>query len=374
MKISNRGIINRGEPNTPRAFSTFPALTPLADGSLLATYRVGSSKDSADGTLELKRSDDGGQSWSTAATPFATALNGLNGSLRVGYITDLGNGHLLLAALWVDRQTYPGQPLFNEETEGCLPMEIVIADSHDLGRTWSDWRVVSVPPDVGPPSLTNPVLVLPSGRLALSIETNKTYLDRDQWLQRVVYLYSEDQGQTWSEPVTTCQDPTGRIFNWDQRAGVCPDGRVITFTWTYDRQTTQYLNIQRHLSADEGATWSAPDDLGFPDQAAHPAILPDGRVVLAYVDRFQSHSIRARLAPAADAPFDAASEVELYRQTINSPQTAAGQGDTGDLLAEMGLWSFGLPFSAALPDGTVMVVYYAGDDDGMEVRWARLSL
>ena len=208
----------------------------------------------------------------------------------------------------------------------------------------------------------------------MSIETNKTYLDRGQWLQRVVYLYSEDQGQTWGDPVTTCQDPTGRIFNWDQRAGVCPDGRVVTFSWTYDRQTTQYLNIQRHLSADEGATWSAPDDLGFPDQAAHPAILPDGRIVLAYVDRFQSHSIRARLALAADAPFDAATEVELYRQTTESPQSAAGQGDTGDLLAEMGLWSFGLPFSAALPDGDVMVVYYAGDDACMEVRWARLSL
>ena len=162
MKISNQGIINRGQPNTPRAFSTFPALTPLADGSLLATYRVGSSKDSADGTIELKRSDDGGQSWSAPETPFATTLNGLNGSIRVGYVTDLGNGHLLLAAMWVDRQTYPGQPLFNEETEGCLPMEIVLADSHDLGRTWTDWRVVPVPSDVGPPSLTNPVLILPS--------------------------------------------------------------------------------------------------------------------------------------------------------------------------------------------------------------------
>ena len=76
MKIINQGIINRGQPNTPRAFSTFPALTPLADGSLLATYRVGSSKDSADGTIELKRSDDGGQSWSAPETPFATTLNG----------------------------------------------------------------------------------------------------------------------------------------------------------------------------------------------------------------------------------------------------------------------------------------------------------
>ena len=373
MKIRDRGVINRGKPGTPRAFSTFPALIPLADGSLLATCRVGSSKDSADGTVELRRSEDGGRSWSPPESPFATTVNGMKGSLRVGYITDLGNGHLLLAALWIDRQTYPGRSLFNGETEGCLPMEVVLADSRDLGRTWSDWRLVPVPAGVGPPSLTNPVLVLPSGRLALSIESNKTYWDRGPWLQRVVYLYSDDEGLTWGPPVTTCQDPGGRIFNWDQRASVCPDGRVVTFTWTYDRQAARYLNIQRRISADEGATWSGPEDLGFTDQAAHPAIFPDGRVVLAWVDRYQSRSIRARLAAAPDASFDASSEVELYRHGAAGPGSAAGLGDTGEVLAEMGLWSFGLPFAAALPDGDAMAVYYAGDDTCMEVCWARLS-
>ena len=84
MKISDQGIINRGKPNTPRAFSTFSELTPLADGSLLVTCRVDCSKDSADGTVELKRSDDGGQSWSTPETP-----------------SILPDGRVILA--WVDR-------------------------------------------------------------------------------------------------------------------------------------------------------------------------------------------------------------------------------------------------------------------------------
>ena len=372
MKIRTQGVVNRGRPGTPRAISTFPALIALADGSLLATYRVGSGKDSADGTIELRRSEDGGRSWSAPETPFATGLNGMHGSLRTGYVTDLGDGHLLLVALWVDRQTYPGMPLFNDETEGCLPLEVVVADSRDLGRTRSGWRAVPVPADVGPPSLTNPVLALPGGRLALSIESNKTYWDRGPWLQRVVYMYSDDKGMTWGEPVTTCQDPTGRIFNWDQRAEVFPDGRLATFTWTYDSRAARYLNIRRRISADEGATWTAPEDLGFADQAARPAVFADGRVVLAWVDRYQSRSIRARLAAAADAPFAAATEVEIYRHAADASGSAAAPGDTGDLLAEMGLWSFGLPFAAALPDGDAMVVYYAGDNSCMEVRWARL--
>ena len=70
MNIRDQGVINRGEPGTGRAISTFPALIALADGSLLATYRVGSGKDSADGTLELRRSQDGGRSWSAPETPF----------------------------------------------------------------------------------------------------------------------------------------------------------------------------------------------------------------------------------------------------------------------------------------------------------------
>jgi hypothetical protein len=40
----------------------------------------------------------------------------------------------------------------------------------------------------------------------------------------------------------------------------------------------------------------------------------------------------------------------------------------------MGLWSFGLPFAEALPDGSVLVVYYAGDAARMDVGWAKLGL
>jgi hypothetical protein len=374
MRISDRGVLNCGEPDTERAVSTFPAVALLADGTLLATYRVGTTKDSADGTIELRRSDDGGRSWSDGASPFGSTVNGTRGSLQVAYVTPVADDHLIAAALWVDREAYPGMPLFNEKTEGCLPMAILLSDSQDLGRTWTPWRVLPLPEDVGPPSLTSPILRLPSGRLAVSIETNKCYLDTSPWLQRVVYAYSEDSGQTWGSPVTVCQDPTARIFHWDQRAGVCPNGQLMTFTWTYDRETNGYLNVQRRLSKDEGSTWSAPDDLGFADQPSHPAILPDGRVVIAWVDRFRSRSIRARLSGGVDGPFLPESEVILYELEATVPAASAGAGTTGDSLAEMGVWNYGLPFAEALPDGDVMVVYYEGTGSAMDVCCVRLSL
>jgi hypothetical protein len=371
MKLVERGLLNRAQPGTRRAVATFPSVTVLPDRSLIGVYRVGTVKDGPDGTPELRRSVDNGQTWSEPVSPFATTIGGKAGSLHVAYLTPLSGSDVIACGLWVDRQTYPGKPLFNPETEGCLPMAIVVADSHDLGQTWTPWRVVPVTDDVGPPSLTAPVLRLHDGTLIISIESNKNYEDRSTWYQKVVYVFSRDNGQTWSAPRTTCQDPTARIFHWDQRAAVLPDGRIVTFTWTFDRQTNLYLNIQRRFSTDGGRTWSEPVDLGVTDQASIPAVLPDGRIVLAWVDRYHTQSIRARLAASPDAMFPPETEVVLYSL---EQQRSRDEGGVGGLLAEMRAWTYGLPFATALPNGEVMVVYYAGNEKATDIHWCRLAL
>jgi hypothetical protein len=371
MQILEQGMLSRGTPNTPRAIYTFPQVTVLPSGALLATCRAGSSKDGDDEVIEQYRSQDNGQTWQGPTRPFPAAeVNGARGTLKHVYLTPLDGERILAATMWVDRTSFLGQPLYNADTEGCLPMAILLAESTDEGATWSAWRHVPLPEEIGPPSLTSPILRLADGSLAMSIETNKHYHDTSPWRQRVVFFHSYDEGQSWTGPTNVGYDPTGRIFNWDQRCAVTPDGRVGAFAWTYDTQTTRYVNIHRRISHDYGHSWSLPEDLGFADQAAHPAVLPDGRVVLAWVDRFETHSIRARVAPDMTAPFDPASEIVIYTHG----DAAAQRDDTGALLAEMGLWSFGLPFAEALPGGTVLVMYYAGDAARMDVRWARVGL
>ena len=373
MKIVERGILAQGVPGTDRAVMTKPSLVALSSGELLGTCRAGSSKDADDECPELYRSDDGGRSWSTRTRPWtAPEIEGMKGTLKICYLTETSPGNLLAASMWIDRQTYPGQGLFNPKTEGCLPMAILLAESDDEGNTWSSWRVVPMPEEVGPPSLTSPVFQLGDGSLGLSIESNKTYRDASKWYQKVVFFRSLDGGLSWGEPIVVGEDLSGRIFNWDQRVGVAADGRIVTFLWTYDNETRQYLNVHRRLSSDRGETWSAAQDLGFPDQPAHPAMLPDGRVVLAWVDRYQTHSIRARLSADIDAPFDPASEVVLYTHQEPSSQDFP-QDDTGELLGEMSLWIFGLPFAEVLPDGDVIIVYYAGSNHSMSCYWVRLN-
>lgn len=374
MELVDSGYLSRAVPGTRRAALMFPCIVVLANGALLATLCAGSSKDSDDQLIELYRSDDGGTSWQfQRQLDFDGAINGARGTLKLCYLTELAPGRLVAAAMWVDRTSYPGQPLFNPQTEGCLPMSILLAESTDDGVNWIPWRLVPVPPTIGPASLTSPLLQLADGTWALSIESNKHYEDADRWFQRVILLCSHDNGATWEAPLDAGYDPTGRIFNWDQRMALAPDGRIAAFTWTYDSQTQRYLHIHRRISADGGLSWSAHADLGFADQAGHPAVLGDGRVVLPWVDRFGTRTIRARLAQGIDAEFSAASDIELYALGRDAA-TAAGNASTADLLVEMSLWTFGLPYAEALPDGDVLVTYYAGTPDALDIRWSRLRV
>jgi hypothetical protein len=365
MRIVEQGFLHRGE----REVATFPSLCVPDGGNTLAIYRVGPSKEPADSVTHLRRSKDGGKTWSELWQPFENVFAGVRGALQVVYVTSLGVGHLMAAACWVNLEAFPDKPLFNAETEGCLPMEILIADSDDEGRSWTSWRKVELPADIGPASLTNPILRLPSGRLAISIETNKNYNDTSPWKQRVVHVYSDDEGRSWSAPRTVSQDPSGTLFSWDERAAVSPEGALVTFSWTYHRPDNRYLEIRRRISRDEGLTWTAPESLGFADQPSHPAVLPGGSTVLAWVDRYGTQSIRARSAPKLTGAFDAGTEVVIY----TARQQSERGGNTGELLSEMSRWSFGLPFAEALPDGDVLVVYYAGSAEAMDIRWARLK-
>lgn len=93
-------------------------------------------------------------------------------------------------------------------------------------------------------------------------------------------------------------------------------------------------------------------------------------VVLAWVDRFGTHSIRVRMSLAIDRSFEENTELILHTQKA----AKSAIDNTGKLLDDMNMWSYGLPYGEALSDGSVLVIYYAGTAEAMDIRWVKLRL
>ena len=372
MQIEATGILGHSKKNSDRACYTFSSFISLSNGSLLAAARRGNNKDSDLEGIDFFSSIDEGENWSKSWSPFEDVyIDNIKGSLKLCYFTEISPSHLLASFLWIDRISYPGKELFNAKTEGCLPMKVLLSDSNDQGKTWSNLRPVNMPKEIGPPSLTNPIMKLPDGKLLMSIENNKNYTDQSKWKQKAVFLSSSDSGKTWSLPFLVAGDESGRIFNWDLRCGVDERGWISSYAWTYDSQEEKFLNIHQRISDDGGLTWTEPKDLNVADQASHPALLKNGQIVLAWVDRFKTQSIKVRLANNLDSDFDYSSEKTIFKQKIEKNNK---DNKLGELLADMGMWNFGLPFADTLPSGKILVFYYAGNDEQMNLHWARLTI
>jgi len=224
------------------------------------------------------------------------------------------------------------------------------------GKKWSEAELL--PAGILGPVRSRPLL-LKDGTLLCdsSIESWKRW---GCWIDATV-----DGGRSWMK--STPINVPNQLFGVIQPSLFLGQSSEVKMVM----RSHQIGSICTASSKDGGKTWSDPVDLGFGDQPSRPAILPDGRVVLAWVDRFGTQTIRARLAANTDAPFLEETEVVLYSHKRPQAERAA---DTGQQLTEMNAWTYGLPFAEVLPSGDVLVAFYAGTDVWMGANWCRLSV
>jgi hypothetical protein len=223
-----------------------------------------------------------------------------------------------------------------------------------------------------PGPITGAPLVLSDGRWAVQFEVNKHYHDPTPWQHVSGLTFTSDCARSWSGTSNVHTDPARRIFCWDQRLSLLPDGSILGLFWTFDRQTSQYLNIHGRMSRDGGKTWGDLWDTGVPGQPARAAVLSDGRLVMAYVDRTSVPIIKARMSSDSGRTWPAESELDVHSR-VRQTQTWAKE-TMQDAWAEMSAFSIGLPDAVSLPGGDVLLVYYSGDHpDATDIRWARID-
>ena len=365
MKITSRGTVYSGKSRSDQSL-TFPGICALPGGRWLSTFRAAPNKNSSLENTLLTYSDDEGKSWSDPVGPWiAPRVGNRSGAIHAGYCSAADN-RVLATLCWLDRSD-PTIPMFNTVTEGLLDMKIMLSESQNRGQSWSEPCFVDSSPFYGPVPITGPILPMGNGKLLCQFEINKPYYDTTQWRHFSVLKFSDDDGQSWPEHVVTSNDPTNRFFYWDQRPSVFKEGWIFNLYWSYDNKTGVYVNIHARESRDNGRTWSQIWDTGVPGQPAAPALLEDGRIVMVYVDRTSAPTIKARISSDQGRTWPEESVTTIYEATTGS-QAMAKQA-MQDAWEEIGKYSVGLPAIVLLPDGHLLVVYYAGqktDDTNIE--------
>jgi len=381
MHIKGQGTVIPSRENSDWQSLTFPGICVLPDGTWITSCRAAPKKQDLKGQHVLvTRSEDQGKSWSEPDAPYAVPdLGGRPGLFRTGYITSVGPEHtvgdegtgLLNVLCWVD-QSDPELPFFNEENEGLLDCKVFISRSTDSGRTWEEPFFADLSPYTMPTPLTGPILTLKNGELACQIELNKHYDDASPWHHSSVLLFSKDGGRTWGESSRVTADPENRVFYWDQRPSVLADGSLLDLFWTFDRVAAEYLPIHFSVSRNNGRTWTNPASTEVPGQPAQPVELPDGRIVMVYMDRTSRPILKARVSSDGGATWPDATEAVLFDRGPEN-QTVK-KGSMQDAWSEMGKFSLGLPATAALPGGEVLVVFYNGPTtDRTSIQYVRFK-
>ncbi|WP_437223030.1 sialidase family protein [Planctomicrobium sp. SH661] len=369
MKLVQKSTIFRGVAGTPQANCCFPSIVALSNGELLANWRCGSQKDSADGQILLSRSSDKGKTWEPATVLGLGEFESHPAEPHYAPLTVLAPDHLLAAAMWVDRSE-PGLPFFHPDTEGLLPVKTLFCESLDGGRSWSNHRLMDDAPYQSPMPVTGPVLKINGGQLACQFEVNKNYRDEGEWRHCAAWKISSDGGETWPDNLEIANDPTGKLMYWDAHSAVRQDGTCLAAFWTYDRQQEVDAPIHLSISFDWGRTWSRPRNTRIAGQVGYPVFLEDGRLLFVYLDRFQTRSIRAALSDDLGETFH--SHVVIYEHP-NPGAREEHLTNSPEYLQQMNLWTFGRIEAALMQDGQVAVTYYAGTSQSTSIYCAILS-
>jgi hypothetical protein len=373
MIVEDSGEIFTGRAGGPFSSATFPIPCVTRSGRWLCAFRGAPAKGATAGQhVLLTWSDDCGKTWKEPFAPFAPpAIDGRPGLFRFAGLTRLHGGRVLAALNWVDNSD-PDAPYFNESTEGLLDTRVLLSESRDDGVTWSKPVLVDTAPFNVPTPLTGPVVRFDNDELCCQIELNKHYTDPAPWQHKSVLLFSTDGGATWPRHCIVTEDPENRIFYWDQRVSLLPDGRLFVAFWTYDRIESRYLNIHTCFSDDRGVSWTALRDSGVAGQPGPIFTLEDGELVMPVVDRSGAPRITVRRSEDNGVTWPDEDVVVVY-DSGGASQTRE-KASMQDAWAEMTAFSVGLPSVAALPGGGGVLVYYAGSEtNATGIRWAKIE-
>lgn len=377
MHVTASGLVHDSRQAPAHQRSTaFTDIALATDGTILVTFRAGSDRDSIDGHILLYAGNGLDGKWALINDGYCKGdwEDGTPGEVKTFSIFETRPGVLTATGLWVDR-TDPSLPFVNQRNQGILPMRIYHTTSTDGGRTWSPRRRMDVHPHLGASPVTEANIALPNGVLVQPYETWKEFHDDGPPDQGAYLRLSRDDGETWPEYATMAKHPSGGKYYWDVRVAKHPEtGRFVGTYWTHDPTLATDIDIHISWGSPDGMSWTEPVGTGVSGQHCMPIPLGGDRVLFVYPDRRTINGIGASLSDDFGETWDAAPQLTVYHSAEGIESGAHGKRTQRELWDDMMAWRFGHPRGVLLPNGEVLVVFYAGDGEYMDIRWARIAV
>ena len=373
MKLIDEGLIFNAE-KTDNSFGSccFTGLLRLRSGSILSSFRLGSTKDSADANCLIARSDDNGSTWQVISEGFSRIADGIDGEIREADLMELDDGTVAAMLTWVDRDG--DKALYDADSDSVLPTKLLLAKSSDGGGTWQAGQILDTGNLTGP-VCTGPGVHIPGkGHLAF-FENFEHENDSAQSIHSAHALYAA-AGQPLDSVVKVARHAEDRLFYWDQRNAICPKtGRLVAMFWTYDRKEEHDVDIHMAWGDADTLTWQQPFSTKIQGQITAPIPLLDGRLLAFYVHRHNPGSMRLIASNDDGKTWDHDGELVVYDNLISKKSAKEGESDFAQCWVDMAMWFFGHPAGVLLDDETILLSYYGGPDEKhLSVHWARVKV
>jgi hypothetical protein len=371
LRILDHATIYRNPvPNLISEYVSFPAIQALPDGSLVCMCQHGSARESADATVKIHRSEDGGITWAeTGELMFPPPPPEGSWAMTTGGLGVTQEGDVL--AQTVGRCIQDGERV--QPTEDSTKTPLFFYRSSDGGKSWSS-PVIYSPAILRSIGAGGNIATLPNGTLVAAGERGEIPEDEHDWISTTIR--STDGGISWDEPIVA-QISTG-IYFFDLRIAASPSGKLLATYWSHERSTDQGLNVHTAWSTDAGMTWTPPLDSGLWGQVTVAQFLSEHEVVAVTNHRREPFGIRIALSTDGGASFDENEAVELWgtvpAQTRSAPVLAPIRDLVEDPLAAYHHFTFGTPTVTLLGDGTLVAAFYVTEQAVTYVRCCRIAV
>ncbi len=301
-----------------------PTTVLLEDGrTMIAVYPKGHGR----GAIVLKRSDDGGLTWSE---------------------------RLPVPENWATSQETPTIHRLVDPRDGTKRL-VVFSGLHPIRRAYSDddgatWSPLEPIGDFGGIVAMSSVVALADGTHAAYFHDDGRFFRPQEnggkaGAFRLFETRSSDGGLTWSEPRELWQGSD--IHLCEPGVFRSPDGSTLAM---FLRENRRRLNSHVMFSSDEGRTWSepreVPDDLVGDRHAG--VLLPDGRVVVSFRDT----------RPGSPTAGDWIAWVGPWEELVRAKDAPATSAFRVRLMDNHHRWDCAYPGVERLPDGTVVLTTY----------------